>query len=451
MHSVLALLAAASLGAAPAWETLSEPALGVEVLKPTAWTAEALAQDGLLVKAPAPLQGSVAFFPVSAPGGEPRGLVTALSGRLGATVTKESPLPDGYAAQVQYADAATPGVPRTAVIAAVLSSGRGVLVVLSAPSSEWDAARPALGAIAASFRQRSPLPAASAVPAEVANQRFEPFRELKEEAFVGELPGDWKKDLSVAIVEGTQPYVRASVVGRSPDNLYAFVHYKIASFQAPEREAKPTAKERPYLPGVEVLEKYLFPAVARRGGDTFAEWKITRRGGAKPLFTHPSGVRFDGEEVEYTYRYKGEQYAGQAFVTTYLLPGPVTTTWFLYGLHGFEAPVGREAAARSASVRLLRSFRFEGRYAPQGDLFWTLARDAALRFLASSTSAAGPAALTSVVRRATPAPMSAVENAVQGLTSLTDVLGRPVQFGSAAALGGTAEIPVDLAELRSQP
>ncbi|HCF56750.1 MAG TPA: hypothetical protein DFS52_01975, partial [Myxococcales bacterium] len=58
---------------------------------------------------------------------------------------------------------------------------------------------------------------------------FEPFREPKEQAFTGELPSGWSKDLSVAIVPGEAPYVRASAIGRSPDHLFSFVHYKLAS------------------------------------------------------------------------------------------------------------------------------------------------------------------------------------------------------------------------------
>jgi hypothetical protein len=53
----------------------------------------------------------------------------------------------------------------------------------------------------------------------------------------------------------------------------------------------------------------------------------------------------------------------------------------LYGLFGWEAPEGRAPEARQAALRLLRTFQFEGRYASQADLFWTLARGSALKAL----------------------------------------------------------------------
>ncbi|MGC4117496.1 MAG: hypothetical protein QM765_23650 [Myxococcales bacterium] len=451
--AAVAMLAAVALGAEGGWAVLADPQAGVQVLRPTSWTVEALGNDAVVIRAAPPLQGTVMVVPVSAPGVTARQLVAAFVARLGGTVSKEMAAA-GYSALVQYQDAASPGVGRTALLAASLSAeGRGLLGVASAPSSEWDQARPALTAILGSFKLEAPVPAAGALPA--AALRFEPFREAKEQAFSGELPEDWKKETSIAIVSGASPYVRATALARSSDKLYAFLHYKLASFQVPMEDLASTGPGiQEYRPGAEVLEKYLFPAVAKRAAKDFAEWKITKKGGPQLLFTHPSGVRFEGESVEYTYRYKGEAFAGRAFVTTYLLPGQPSSTWFLYALYGFEGPAGREETARTVATRLLSSFTFEGRYAPQADLFWTLSRDAALRSLAPSVAAAAPVATGTVARRANLAPTSALEAAALALTEARDEAGKSVvvQTGAAAALQGSPSLGgAAFGDLRSVP
>ncbi|HEY3444771.1 MAG TPA: hypothetical protein VGK67_00345 [Myxococcales bacterium] len=442
MFAAVAMLAAAALGADNGWAVLADPQAGVQVLRPSSWSVEALGNDAVVIKAVPPLQGSVMVVPVSAPGASSRLLVASFVGRLGGTVAKEMAA-SGYSALVQYQDAGSPGVPQTALVAANLNGeGRGLLGIASAPATEWVQARPALTAILGSFKLEAPIPSTAQTPA--ANLRFEPFRELKEQAFGGELPDDWKKETSIAIVPGANPYVRASAVARSADKLYAFLHYKLASFQVPMEEIASTgAGFRDYQPGAEVLEKYLFPAVAKRAGADFAEWKITKKGGVQPLFSHPSGVRFDGEQVEYTYRYKGEAFLGRAFVTTYHLPGTPASTWFLYALAGYEGPAGREETARTVATRLLSSFAFEGRYAPQADLFWTLSRDAALRSLSAGASPTqAPVATGTVTKRTTPAPTSALEAAALALTEVKDEVGKnlPVQIGAAAALQGSPSL-----------
>lgn len=434
MLPAVAMLAAAALAADGGWSVLADPQAGVQVLRPGTWSVEALGNDAVVVKAPPPLQGSVMVVPVAAPGATSRQLVAGFVARLGGTLLKEMAA-TGYAALVQYQDAASPGVARTALLAANLNGdGRGLLGIASAPSVEWAQARPALTAILGSFKLEAPIPVAGQ-PA--ANLRFEPFRELKEQAFNGELPDDWKKETSIAIVAGSSPYVRASAVARSTDKLYSFLHYKLASFQVPMEELASSGPGlRDYEPGAEVLEKYLFPAVARRAGSEFAEWKITKKGGVQPLFAHPSGVRFDGEYVEYAYRYKGEAFVGRAYATTYLLPGQPASTWFLYALYGFEGPAGREETARTVTARLLSSFTFEGRYAPQADLFWTLSRDAALRALSAGPAAQAPLANGTVVKRTSPAPTSALEAVALALGEVKDDAGKSVavQVGAAGAL-----------------
>ena len=320
---------------------------------------------------------------------------------------------------------------------------------MSAPSAEWDAARPALTAIAQSVRLTLPKQPVADAPALL---KFEPFREAKEQAFVGELPGDWKKELTASIMAGANPYVRAGAVGRSADNLFSYLHYKLASFQLPVAELNSTgAGFRPYQPGAQALEKYLFPAVAQRSGQDFSQWKITRAGGLQSLFSHGSGVRFDGEAVDYAYRYKGEAFTGQAYVVTYFLPGTPTATWFLYALFGFEAPAGREDAARAATLRLLKSFAFEGRYAPQADLFWTLARDAGLKALAGAPEADA----ASIARTSPAAAPSAVEAAALALTEVKETSSAkpvPVQAGIVAATQGAQAIGGDLlGDLRESP
>jgi hypothetical protein len=433
MHALVATLLALSLSAG-GWETLSDPALGVEVLRPAGWPVEALANDALAVKAPAPLQGVVVLLPVSAPGAGARALVAGFAARLGGVIQKEAPLEGGHAALVQFVDAGAPGVPRTALVAAIAKEGRGVIAVLSSPAAEWEAARPALVAIAQGLRLRPPQAPAATAQAEASTQRYELFHELKEQAFSGELPADWKKELAVTIMPGASPYVRASAVGRSTDSLYAYLHYKLASFQEPLEElASSGAGSRPYQPGGEVLEKYLFPAVASRSPQDFAGWRITRRGGLQSLFSHPSGVRFDGEAVEYTYRFRGEVIVGHAYVTTYELPGKPAGSWFLYGLYGYEAPATREAPARAAAQRLISSFTFEGRYAPQADLIWALSRDSALKAL-SPEKIAGPESI--IPHRAT--ATGALEAVALGMTDVADpsvAKPIPLQAGVAAALG----------------
>ena len=192
----------------------------------------------------------------------------------------------------------------------------------------------------------------------------------------------------------------------------------------------------------------------RRAAKDFAEWKITRKGGVQPLFSHPSGVRFDGEQVEYTYRFRGEAFVGRAFVTTYLLPGTPASTWFLYGLSGYEGPAGREETARAVAQRLLASFTFEGRYAPQADLFWTLSRDAALKALAPGAAPQGPAATGTVARRTGSAPTNALEAAALSFTDVRDEAGKPVavQVGTIAALQGSPSVGgAALGDLRQAP
>jgi hypothetical protein len=445
MHALLAMALAAQAAAAPGWETLSDPLLGAEVMRPAGWTVEALANDALVIRAPPPLQGSVLILPVSAPGASAKAVVATLVAQLGGTVRKDAPGKGVHAALVQFIDPVSPGVPRTALVAAALPEGRGLAAVLCAPSSEWDAARPALAAIAASAKLSAPRGSPASVAA-LALQRYEPFRESKEQAFSGELPAGWKKDLSVSIVTGQNPYVRAAAIGRSADNLYAFLHYKLASFQLPVAElGSAGAGFRPYQPGGEVLERFLFPAVAQRAPQDFSEWKITRRGGVQALFDHGTGVRFDGEEVEYRYRFKGEAFAGQAYVVTYFLPGTPTATWFLYGLFGFEAPFGREEPARAAALRLLRSFSFEGRYAAQSDLFWTLARDGALKALSVEPVAGG-----TVARRPGREPANAIEGAALSLVEIKEPASAkpiPVATGISNVAGASGESLGDLREL----
>ncbi|MFN7133120.1 MAG: hypothetical protein ACK4N5_13660, partial [Myxococcales bacterium] len=258
---------------------------------------------------------------------------------------------------------------------------------------------------------------------------FEPFREPKERAFTAELPGDWERETDVVIVKGSSPYVRATTIGRSPENQHAFVHYKLASFQVPVPDLTPKHPAfRFYESGAQVLERYLFPAVAQRDPQAFGEWAIERRGALQPLFSHPSGVRFDGQEVEYGYRYRGERMRGRAFVVTYLLPQAPSPVWFLYGLYGWEAPLGREANARAAGLRLLETFSFEDRYAPQADMFWTLARDAALRTLRAEPA---PREIAQTPRRLTEAENDAFARAALTLVTARGEDGqvRPVKVG----------------------
>ena len=140
--------------------------------------------------------------------------------------------------------------------------------------------------------------------------------------------------------------------------------------------------------------------------------------------------------MEYAYRFHGEPIVGHAFVTTYQLPGKQAGGWFLYGLFGYEASAGREAPARAAALRLLSSFNFEGRYAPQADLFFTLARDAALKALTGEKSADQASAIS---RRAVATPSNALEAAALGLVEVRDPSSPqpiPVQCGVAPALNG---------------
>ncbi len=377
---VLTLLLA-STAASPGWETHHDPITGIELLKPTGWTVEALGNDAIEVRPPPPLQGRTLLIPVAAPQVTPQALVEELARRSGSRIVQQQPVENGHAARVQVVEGPPGEIGRAALIEVVKSGDRAVAAILSAPEGELPSARPALSAIAQSARFSRPEPA-QAAPEPTRPLLFEPFRESKERAFTGELPGEWAKDTAVEIIKGVSPYVRASIIGRAPDNLYAFVHYKLASFQVPIPGVTPQHPGfRYYEPGAQVLEKYLFPSVAERDPKSFGEWKLDRKGSLLPLFSHPSGVRFDGQEVEYSYRYKGELMRGRAFVVTYHLPMQPSPVWFLYGLYGWEAPHGREANARQAGLRLLQSFQFEDRFSAQADMFWNLARDAALKAL----------------------------------------------------------------------
>ncbi len=442
----IALLAALSLNG---WEPVTDQALGAKVLRPTGWTVEALANDAIVVKAPPPLGGSATLLPVSGKALDGKGLVDSVVQGLGGKPAGALKMSTGHAALVQYIDPGSPEVWRTALVAAAVEGERGLVAVLSAPSGEFEAARPALAAIVQHLELSVPKPAPSLAVNTVAQRPllFEPFREPKEQAFTGELPSGWSKDLSVAIVPGEAPYVRASAIGRSPDHLFSFVHYKLASFQEPVGGLTPDAPGfRAYERGALALERYLFPAVVKKAPQGFGDWEITRRSGPKALFTHDSGVRFDGEEVEYEYRFKGELLKGRAYVTTYLLPSKPSPVWFLYGLHGWEAPEGREPEARQATLRLLGSFKFEGRYAPQADTFWTLAREAAVAALSAQEKQPAPAAeATPIPRKGPEAALDAVERVASGFA----VEGATVGIAAVAA-GGRAPSPAfgELEKLR---
>lgn len=379
---LLGLMLATSVS--PGWETHDDPALGVALLKPVGWSVEALANGAIEVSAPPPLQGRTLLVPMAAPNVSPQALVVALAELSGSRIVAQLPLQDGHAARVQAVDENAVG--RAALIEVVKSGDRALAAIVSAPESELDVARPALAAIAE--HARFSRPELVAPPEPLRPLLFEPFRESKERAFSGELPGDWEKDTAVEIVKGSAPYVRASIIGRAPDNLYAFVHYKLASFQVPIPELTPQHPGyRHYEPGALVLERFLFPSVAARDPQAIGEWRIERKGRLESLFSHPSGVRFDGQEVVYGYRYRGEAMRGRAYVVTYHLPQQPSPIWFLYGLYGWESPVGREANARAAGLRLLQSFQFEDRYAAQADMFWKLAHEAALKALTAEPPA----------------------------------------------------------------
>ncbi|MGI5862449.1 MAG: hypothetical protein ACOX6T_10395 [Myxococcales bacterium] len=442
----IALLAALNLNG---WEPVADQALGAKVLRPTGWTVEALANDAIVVRAPPPLGGSTTLIPVSGKALDGKRLVDSVVRGLGGTQARDLKMSTGHAALVQYSDPGSPDVWRTALVVAAVEGERGLVAVLAGPSGEFEAARPALAAIVQHFEVSAPRPALSTAVNTVAQRPlvFEPFREPKEQAFTGELPGAWDKDLSVAIVPGEAPYVRASAIGRSPDHLFCFVHYKLASFQEPVEGLTPDAAGfRKYEPGALALERYLFPAVVKKAPADFGAWKITRRGGLKSLFSHESGVRFDGEEVEYEYRFKGELIKGRAYVTTYLLPSKPSPVWFLYGLHGWEAPEGREPEAKQAALRLLGSFKFEGRYAPQADTLWTLARDAALAALSAEEKKAEPAAEASPIpRKRADAALDAVERVASGFAVEEATVGI-----AGVAAGGRAPLPAfgELEKLR---
>ena len=49
MHALLALALAAQLSA-PGWETVADPALGLEVLRPAGWSVELLANEAVAIK-----------------------------------------------------------------------------------------------------------------------------------------------------------------------------------------------------------------------------------------------------------------------------------------------------------------------------------------------------------------------------------------------------------------
>jgi hypothetical protein len=419
MPSFALSLVAAAVLAASGWEPLADPALGVEVLRPAGWQVEALANDALVVRAPPPLGGQTTVIALRGAGITGRALVAEAARLLGAEPGGELETSTGHAALVRYVDPAAPQAKRTALIVAAVAGDRALLAIMSAPEGEFAAARPALLAIARHLKLREPKPPALESPAAPGTLAFEAFQEPTERAFVGELPKDWKKELSVAIVQGEQPYVRASVVGRSPERRFAFAHYKLAAFQEPAADAAAAAGSRPYEAGALALENYLFPKVVEKSPGEFAGWSITRRGGVKPLFTHESGVRLDGEQVEYEYRFRGQLLRGGAFVVTYRLPTKPAATWFLYGLFGWEAPAGQESAASQAALRLLRTFSFEGRYAPQADLFWTFARDGAIEAISAlAPKPAVPAAPPVIARKSPEAPLDAVERVALGLTGL---------------------------------
>ena len=425
MHALaLALVLAAQLtpaASAPGWDTFSDPGLGIELTRPTGWAVEALPNDTVVVRATPPLGGMVTLIPVQA-AVPPRALLLDFAARLNAAILKEQATSNGYAALIRYSDG-NPAGGRTALLQVAATPTRAILLALSAPDAEFAPARPALTSIAASLKLTpQPPPAAPSDVATVAQKPllFEPFREPKDQAFSGELPGDWQKELEVAIVPGPAPYVRASAVGKSGDNLFAFVHYKLASFQVPVPNLTPAHPGfRYYEAGAWALERYLFPSVVKRSPEEFGDWKIRRKGGVQVLFYHPSNVRFDGEEVEYSYRYKGELLNGRVYVVTYHLPSDPSPVWFIYGLFGYEAPEGREANARQAALQLLKSFTFEGRYAPQADMFWKLASQAGLRALtADAPKLKGDA----TVRRG---PLTRLEQAAAALAELKDAAGMP--------------------------
>lgn len=432
-----------ALAAASSWETLADPALGIELLRPSGWSVETLPDGALSVRAPPPLGGSVTVIPVNAQGVTARQLVLDLAVRLSSSAVKEQAVSFGHAALAKFADG-TPAAPWMALIVAAQKEGRAVVTVLAAPEGEFAAARPALTAIAQSVRLSTPRP--PVVEVNTVAQKplfFEPFREPKGQAFSGELPGDWEKELTSAIVPGPSPYVKATAIGRSGDNLFAFAHYKMASFQVPLAGVTPAHPGfRYYEAGAYVLERYLFPGVVKKAPQQFGEWKLQRRGGVQVLFYHPSNVRFDGEEVSYSYRFKGELMSGRAYVVTYHLPSEPSPVWYLYGLYGYEAPEGREATAKQAALHLLRTFTFEGRYAPQADMFWKLAKEAALKALAAEPTRATAVATP---RKAPGTAMSKVEQAAEKWTEVKDPAAgtaSPLKVGVAEAASGGAPTAV---------
>jgi len=396
----VALLLGSGLASTPGWETLSDPALGVELLRPTGWSAEALRNGAVQVRPPAPLQGRVLVLPVPAAGAPPEGLVDSFARSLEGTVVSKKAEPGRNTALVRYAEPGSPEKRLTALVAAVVDPGGAALYVLAAPDAEIGPARPALAAIAQSVRTSTPEVAAPpAAPADPP-LAFERQTEPSQSAFSLEVPTGWRPELSAAVVNGEAAYVKAGAVLRSPERHSAFVHYKLATFPLP-KEGASAAGAHPYAAGSAALERCLFPLLLK-APELFSEPRLTARSGLRSLYSHPSGFALDGEAVEYTYRYKGEPLRGGGYVVTWRLPAQSASSWFLYGFFGWEAPAGGENTAKAAAVRLLESFTFEGRYAPQADSFWKLAREAALEALKAAPSAP-PAS-------ATPSPIARLSN-----------------------------------------
>ncbi|MFN7133209.1 MAG: hypothetical protein ACK4N5_14110, partial [Myxococcales bacterium] len=136
---LLALTMLLATSATPGWETYSDPALGVELLRPVGWTVEALPNDALEVRPPAPLQGRVLLVPVAAPGVSPRAVVEELARRAGAELQQTRELPNAFGAKAQLGTASPGDVGRVALIVAAQSGHRVLAAIVSAPPGEFAA------------------------------------------------------------------------------------------------------------------------------------------------------------------------------------------------------------------------------------------------------------------------------------------------------------------------
>ncbi len=374
---VLALL----LAAAPGPERVEDPSAGYAASVPRGWTAELVSQSVLSLKGTG---GQRALLLAMRAGDWPANdLATALARKLEGVIVQESPIANGHGLLLDLGGREA----QRGLLLVAVSGERGLVALLTAPAKSFARQRAELIEVARSLAvlasEEKGAPTAAIRPLV-----FVPFHEPSEGAFSAELPEGWERELSCGVVQEPQPYAKAAAVLRSPDHAFAFAHYKLASFREPASAAERSPEIRSYIPGGEVLEKVFFRAQAR-SEKQLGEWSILWRGGAQELFAHPSGVRFDGEEIEYAYRLKGERLLGRAYAITYRTPEEKAAPWLLYGLFGWEAPAAQLESARRAGLELLETWRFEKRFAPQSDLFWALARESALGALAVERRHAG--------------------------------------------------------------